>query len=351
MSVACTLDPSVLFNGRYRLLEPAGRGGMAQIHRAEVIRGSSSGETVAVKRILASLANDEETQQMFEDEARMTAAFRHPNIVRFEDYGRDLEGPYLVLEWIDGGSARDLVSAAYLPFEFEGAASIALDVLRALTVIHHGRSDGAKVARLPVIHRDISLSNVLVTAHGDAKLADFGLARSLAHPRTQPSGMARGKLGYLPPEVLNGGPHGVRGDLYSVGCLFWEALTARSMFSELPTRDRLRALASARRPNIRSVRPDVPVELARVIDAALAYDAADRPANAEAMANALLDALGPVGIALGNAAVARRVADVARRDEERRQSISPVVSNDEVAALLASTMRALGQTTTVALQA
>jgi serine/threonine-protein kinase len=350
MRVECTTEPAVLLNGRYRLLEAAGRGGMAEIHRAEVIRGGATGEIVAVKRILPDLANDPESHQMFEDEARMTAMFRHPNIVRFEDYGRDVEGPYLVLEWVDGGSARDLVSSAFKPLEPEGAASIALDVLRALIVLHQGRAQGARVSRLPVIHRDVSLSNVLVTTHGDAKLADFGLARSLAHPRTQPPGTARGKLGYLPPEVLAGGPHGVRGDLYSVGCVFWEALTGRSMFAELPTRDRLRALAGSRRPPIRSVRPDVTPELARVIDSALAFDPADRPANAEAMSHGVLDALGPVGVALGNAAVARRVNEVARRRAEKRRSISPV-SDAEVANLLASTMRAIGQTTTVALGA
>jgi serine/threonine-protein kinase len=118
---------------------------MAEIHRAEVMRGGGTGEIVAVKRILPALASDPESHQMFEDEARMTAMFRHPNIVRFEDYGRDVEGPYLVLEWVDGGSARDLVSSAYRPFEPEGAASIALDVLRALMVLHHGRAQGARV--------------------------------------------------------------------------------------------------------------------------------------------------------------------------------------------------------------
>ena len=324
---------------------------MAEIHRAEVIRGNATGEIVAIKRILPTLAHDPEAHQMFEDEARMTAMFRHANIVRFEDYGRDIAGPYLVLEWVDGGSARELVSSDYLPLEPEAAASIAVDVLRALSLLHRGRAEGARIARLPVIHRDVSLSNVLVTRYGDAKLADFGLARSLAHPRTQPAGTARGKLGYLPPEVLAGAPHGVRGDLYGVGCMLWEALTARSMFAEMCTRDRLRALASSRRPAIRSVRPDVSLELAAVIDSALAFDAADRPASAEAMSHAMLDALGVSDVARGRVGIARRVAEVAARREtetEGRISHTPA-SNDEVAALLASTMRSIGQTTTIAL--
>ncbi len=352
MTASSTHPPALLqLNGRYRLLEQGGRGGMAEIHRAEVIRGAATGETVAIKRILPSLALDPEAHQMFEDEARMTAMFRHSNIVRFEDYGRDLEGPYLVLEWVDGGSARDLVSADLAPLEPDAAASIALDVLRALAVLHRGRAEGRRIARLPVIHRDVSLSNVLVTRCGDAKLADFGLARSLAHPRTQPAGMARGKLGYLPPEVLAGGPHGVRGDLYGVGCLLWEALTARSMFADLPTRERLRALASARRPSIRSIRPDVSRELAAVIDSATAFDPADRPAGAEPMAHAMLDALEPAAVAHGRACVARRACEVALVREPARNSIpSQGHPNDaDVAALLASTMRSIGQTTTVAL--
>ncbi|MEI8256899.1 MAG: hypothetical protein WCJ30_14595, partial [Deltaproteobacteria bacterium] len=133
--------------------------------------------------------------------------------------------------------------------------------------------------------------------------------------------------------------------------LLWEALTARSMFADLPTRERLRAHASSRRPSVRSVRPDVSRELAAVIDSATAFDPAERPASAELMAHAMLDALEPSAVTHGRACVARRASEVAQECAPTRDpSSSQARPNDAgVAALLASTMRSIGQTATVAL--
>jgi serine/threonine-protein kinase len=317
---------------------------MAAIYRAEVLeRNQPTGKFVAIKRILPTMALDPEVQQMFEDEARMTAMFRHPNIVGFVDYGRDGAGQYLVLEWVEGGSARDIVSSQFLPLESEAAIVLAIDVLRALSVLHRGRAEHARIARLPVIHNDVSLSNVLIDRNGDAKLADFGLARSLAHPRSRTPGTTRGKLGYIPPEVLTGSPHGVRGDLYSVGCMLWEALTGRGMFSELKPGERMRALARAERPRIRSVRPDLAPNVAALIDGATAFDPHDRPASADIFAEALTAAVSSEAVQYGRECVIRRLAGLqssVHHEETKRLS----VGDPEVAALLASTMRAIGET-------
>jgi serine/threonine-protein kinase len=195
-------------------------------------------------------------------------------------------------------------------------------VLSALEVAHKGLVRDGRMSRLPVIHRDVSLSNVLVGTDGVCKLADFGLARSLAHPRTHRRGTARGKISYLPPEVLRGTPHAVRGDLYSVGVVMWELLSGEPIFAELTDpRERARALAFRARPGIRSMRYDVAPALAAIIDATLALDPATRPESASAMRAALSEVFTAEWIEAGRACL----ADLARGEcggEESLQTAS-----------------------------
>jgi serine/threonine-protein kinase len=333
-----------LVGERYRLLEAAGRGGMAEVWRAEDV---VAGGCVAVKRILPSLAQDPAMHALFADEARITAALAHPNVVRVEGHGRDAAGPYLALEWIEGMPLRELLDRHGSALSVAAGLSIALDVLKGLAAAHELRVAGA---RLPVIHRDLSPCNVLVSVAGAAKLADFGLARSLAHPRTNARGTARGKVAYLPPEVIRGAPHAVRGDVYGAGVLVWEALAGRRLFPGGADKVRtvLAILREARTP-LREARPEVPEALARVVDRAVARDPAERPASARAMAEALAEAADRAGLAPSGDAVAEAMrAALARRDgapsAAERSASPPSVSREverEVDGLLASAMAAI----------
>jgi serine/threonine-protein kinase len=306
-------QPGCILNDRYRLVERAGRGGMAHVWRAVELRGPHRGRTVAIKRILPSLAGNADMARMFLDEARMLATFEHPNIVRFVDYGCCTSGPYLAVEWVDGADAQQLSGDRTLPLPQEAVIPLACDLLAALAVTHRGLVSDGRLSRMPVIHRDISLSNLLVSVDGVCKLADFGLARSLAHPRTHRRGTARGKISYLPPEVLRGAPHGVRGDLYSVGVVMWEMLAGEPVFAELTdARERARALAFRARPSIRTVRADVAPRLAALIDATLSIDPARRASSASALRGALLEVFDAEWIDAGRACL----ADDARRHRD-----------------------------------
>jgi len=217
---------------------------------------------------------------MFVDEALTTAALQHPNIVRYLDAGSDAHGPWMCLEWVDGLSAQELHRQRRAPMTPGAVLALAQDLLAALAAAH-----GPATA---VIHRDVSLANVLVGRDGIARLADFGLARSLARPRAHAVGTARGKIGYLAPEVLHGALHGTRADLYATGVVLWELLAGRRLFSGVARRAELpRAYLSSPRPALRTVNPEVPAAFAAVIDRALSLDPADRPPSALAMAQDL----------------------------------------------------------------
>jgi serine/threonine-protein kinase len=148
-----------------------------------------------------------------------------------------------------------------------------------------------------VIHRDVAPSNVLVGIDGIARLADYGLARSIARARVNAAGTARGKIGYLPPEVLRGALHGTRGDLYGAGVVLWELLAGRRLFAGVTNKSALaHAYMHARRPLVQSANPSVPDALAAVVDAALSLDPSKRPPNALAMADRLLSAAEREGV-------------------------------------------------------
>jgi serine/threonine-protein kinase len=344
-----TMDhPGRVVDGRYLLLEPAGRGGMAQVWKAQALR--TGGGTVAIKRILPALADDAGVRAMFVDEARITASIVHPNVVRVERAGEDAAGPYLALEWVEGASLRELIARS--PRLSQGVAvSIARDALRGLAAAHEAPGAGATRGR--VIHRDLSPGNVLVGTTGAAKLADFGLARSLAHPRTTVPGTAKGKLGYLPPEVLAGGPHGVRGDVYGMGVVLWEALAGRRLFREIDDEAaRARALLCAPRPPIRAARPEVTREVAAVVDRALALDPARRFGSAAAMADALEEAARASGVLATPERVAAAVRDRSTAPRPGADVVPTTPSSgkrtDDVTLLLASTLRAIASAPAVA---
>ncbi|MBL8683423.1 MAG: serine/threonine protein kinase [Myxococcales bacterium] len=252
---------------------------MATVFRA---RWTRTGQRVALKRVLPALRSSAHIQQLFDDECRVHSMLEHPKVVRYLAHGRDEEGAFLALEWIDGTSARTFVHPEQ-KLTSGATAQLALDVLDALSALHKGQA--STTIRAPVLHRDISPANVLVSKDGVARLADFGLARSLAFARSTPPGTTAGKLGYLPPEVLAGRTHTTRGDLYALSVVLWEVLAGQRLFAhyEDPSA-RARAFVLEPRRPLRSVRSSTSEALAAVIDRGLALDPAHRFSNAAEMA-------------------------------------------------------------------
>jgi serine/threonine protein kinase/beta-lactam-binding protein with PASTA domain len=211
-----------LLGGRYELDGVVGRGGMAEVYRARDIRLD---RVVAVKTLREDLARDQTFQARFRREAQSAASLNHPSIVAVYDTGEDSSGnshiPYIVMEYVDGRTLRDLLrdDRRLLP---ERALEITDGVLRALDYSHnHG-----------IVHRDIKPGNVMLTRGGQVKVMDFGIARAVSDAQATMTQTAQviGTAQYLSPEQARGERVDARSDLYSTGCLLYELLTGRPPF-------------------------------------------------------------------------------------------------------------------------
>ena len=200
-----------LLEQRYRVDAPLARGGMSAVYRGVDTRLD---RPVAIKVMDPRFAADNSFVERFEREARSAARIHHPNVVAVHDQGLDGDHVYLVMELVDGGTLRDLLTErGALPPPL--AVSILEPVLAALAAAHAA----------DLIHRDVKPENVLIGANGVVKVADFGLVRALSSPGTTKSSVILGTVSYLSPEQVTTGNATPRGDVYSAGILLYEMLT------------------------------------------------------------------------------------------------------------------------------
>ncbi|GAA3083398.1 Stk1 family PASTA domain-containing Ser/Thr kinase [Streptomyces rectiviolaceus] len=208
--------------GRYELGQVLGRGGMAEVYLAHDTR---LGRTVAVKTLRVDLARDPSFQARFRREAQSAASLNHPAIVAVYDTGEDyvdnISIPYIVMEYVDGSTLRELLHSGrkLLP---ERAMEMTIGILQALEYSH----------RNGIVHRDIKPANVMLTRNGQVKVMDFGIARAMGDSgmtMTQTAAVI-GTAQYLSPEQAKGEQVDARSDLYSTGCLLYELLTVRPPF-------------------------------------------------------------------------------------------------------------------------
>ncbi|MFB6985462.1 Stk1 family PASTA domain-containing Ser/Thr kinase [Streptomyces sp. NPDC056230] len=208
--------------GRYELGSVLGRGGMAEVYLAHDTR---LGRTVAVKTLRADLARDPSFQARFRREAQSAASLNHPAIVAVYDTGEDyVDGvsiPYIVMEYVDGSTLRELLHSGrkLLP---ERTLEMTVGILQALEYSH----------RAGIVHRDIKPANVMLTRTGQVKVMDFGIARAMGDSgmtMTQTAAVI-GTAQYLSPEQAKGEQVDARSDLYSTGCLLYELLAVRPPF-------------------------------------------------------------------------------------------------------------------------
>jgi eukaryotic-like serine/threonine-protein kinase len=257
-----------LLGGRYELDGVVGRGGMAEVYRARDIRLD---RIVAIKTLRADLARDQIFQARFRREAQSAASLNHPNIVAVYDTGEDMATgvpvPYIVMEFVDGRTVRDLLQDGHrlLP---ERSLEIIDGVLRALDYSHQAG----------IVHRDIKPGNVMVTRNGDIKVMDFGIARAMSDAQATMTQTAQviGTAQYLSPEQARGERVDSRSDLYSTGCLLYELLTGRPPFTgDSPVAIAYQHVRENPIPPSR-VDPDVPGWADAIVLKAMAKSPADR---------------------------------------------------------------------------
>jgi serine/threonine protein kinase len=289
MAVASKTSRAVRL-GNYELLAELAKGGMATVYVARPLGNTSMDGLVVVKRVHPQLLRLPNFSGMFRDEARVASLVRHPNVVPLLDVidsGREL---MIVLEYVESVSLAALLAEAKrrearLPIGV--TVRILSDVLAGLHAAHEAK--GAEI-----IHRDVSPENVLVGADGIGRLIDFGIAKAAVRATETTGGILKGKLAYMSPEQVRGVPVDRRTDVFSAGTVLFEALSGRRLFygdgdgSEVLLDIMLELI-----PEPSSFAPEVPRELDRVVEKALARVRDERFQTAREFADALVRAARP----------------------------------------------------------
>src|SRR4051812_34380746 len=209
------IGPDTMIDGRYRAERRLGAGGMAEVWSAE---DEVLGRRVAVKLMGGRFAEDPEFHERFRREAQAAAGLTHPNIVSIFDRSEWEGTPYIAMELVDGQTLKELVVERG-PLPPEIAVGLTEQILRALGHAH----------RRGIVHRDVKPQNVILDAEGQAKVADFGIARA-GHSEMTEAGAMVGTVQSLSPEQAQGLPVDRRSDLYSAGIVLYELLTGHVPF-------------------------------------------------------------------------------------------------------------------------
>jgi len=289
------LQPGELVDGRFRIVEPLGMGGMGSVYRAQEL---ASGEEVALKLLHGDVGEEEESRLRFEREARALAALRHPHVVPIRGFGLSGRTPYMVMELLQGQTLTHLLESE-APLAPERALHLAEQVIDAVAFIH---TQG-------VIHRDLKSPNVMVEQGPDGdhvRVLDFGFAKFFDREKWEgehtltAKGAVFGTLAYMAPEQAMGARVDESADVYALGVLLFELLTGRRPYYAEDRQSLFEMHLQSPIPRLRDVRPElsVPAPFERLVRKALAKKPNQRFGNAAAMARTLRAVEAPT---LGNA--------------------------------------------------
>ena len=247
-----------------------------------VARGTGGVQKLVVlKALLPQLSEESNAASAFLEEARLAAQLNHPNVVQTYEVGVEGGRHVIVMEYLEGQSLSRVVSTArQLGQSLDEAMHlrILIEMLEGLDYAHGLKGfDGSP---LQIVHRDISPQNVFVTYDGQVKILDFGIAKASTTSTHTDVGILKGKIAYMSPEQITGAPIDKRWDIYAVGCMLWSAATGRKMWQDCNDVQIVRELMARRIPTPRSVTPDCPLALERIIMKALAADPNQRYATA-----------------------------------------------------------------------
>src|SRR5256714_1576549 len=272
-----TLAPGTKL-GRYEIRSQLGKGGMGEVYLAQ---DTKLERKVALKIFPAELTSNQDRMRRFTREAKAAAALNHPNIAHIYEIGEDEGIHFIAMEFIDGVTLRAKIHREQA------------DLKKLLRYLHHTAEGLAKAHAAGIVHRDLKPDNIMITGDGPAKILDFGLAK-LIEPleesdgdelasemetavRSTP-GVVRGTVGYMSPEQARGDTKAVdhRSDIFSFGCLLYEAATRQRAFAGQDSLDSLHKIAYGPTPSIKDVNPDAPDDLQRIIRRCLAKDPDER---------------------------------------------------------------------------
>ena len=267
-----------VLNDKYRIKEVVGTGGMAVVYLAEDL---ALGENVAVKVLRSEFESDEEFSRRFEREAEAASKMYHENIVRVLDIGRQDGQRYIVMEYIDGITLKNMIRRDGC-IRTDAAIRI---ILRILAALDHAHKNG-------IVHRDIKPQNILVDKRGQVKVTDFGIARLKANQTTKvddKSVSALGSVHYFSPEQARGEMANEQSDLYSTGIVFYEMLTGKVPFDGETSVSIALKHINETPVSMLTLNPSIPKALDEVVMRAIAKDPNRRYQTAEEMAADLVE--------------------------------------------------------------
>jgi tetratricopeptide (TPR) repeat protein len=284
----------------YEILEVLGRGGMGIVYKA---RQTGLGRTVALKMILHAEHAGADARQRFRTEAEALARLQHPHIVQIHEVGECSGLPYFVLEFCGGGSLAGQLDGT--PWPPAKAAALVETLARAIDAAH----------RAHVIHRDLNPANVLLTADGQPKITDFGLAKKLDEQAKTKTGVVMGTPSYMAPEQAGGKPRevGPAADVYALGAVLYELLTGRPPFKAATPLDTMVQVLSEEPVAVRRLQPAAPRSLETVCSKCLEKDPKRRYISADALADDLRRFLEGRPVRARPAGAAERLAKWVRR--------------------------------------
>ncbi len=259
--------------GQYILMEHIATGGMAEVYKARMMGMEGFQKTVAIKRILPHLTDNDEFVTMFIDEAKLAAQLNHNNIIHIYDLGKIDRSYYIAMEYIEGMDLRSILKLCR-----ERGITVPVPIALHITALLASALDYAHRKRdfenrdLGLVHRDVSPQNVLISGEGDIKLCDFGIAKAASKASHTRAGALKGKLQYMSPEQAWGKDIDHRSDIFSLGLVAYEMLTGEKVFAG---DSELTILEQVRNPKVdppSSKNPDIPPEVDAIVMKALSPD-------------------------------------------------------------------------------
>lgn len=315
--------------GRYTLLEKIGQGGMAEVFRAKSYGVEGFEKVLVIKRILPQLAREPKFVDLFVREAKLSVRLSHANVVQVFDLGRVNNALFIAMEYVQGLDLATLLAwnrRRGAPVAVSVAGYVAAEVAKGLDHAHRRRDE--QMRPLGIVHRDVSPQNVLLSYEGEVKVTDFGIAKARdivggdedEGPRADGRISIRGKYAYLAPEQASGGATDARCDIFSLGVVMYEMLAGGNPFAAPTMFETLRRVRLAEHPPLELARPDVPKELAAIVERALAQKPEDRYADAARLHDDLLAFLYSSGERFG----AHALSDLLLEYRERERAAPSV---------------------------
>ena len=306
--------------GGYHLLEKIATGGMAEVYRARAFGLAGFEKILVIKKVLPTLARDEEFVRLFIDEAKIAVQLLHVNIVQVFDLG-EVNGQYfMALEYVHGLDLSRLVERSRkteAPFPVPLALFIVAEVLKALAFAHPRVGEDGKP--LHIVHCDMSPQNILVSFAGEVKITDFGISRAAFQARSLHD-VIRGKYAYMSPEQVEGQTLDGRSDLFSLGIVLWELLAGRRLFKAKTREETVQRVRRAQTPSLRAIRPEITPALEELVNTALSRRVEERFGTAAEM----LEELNVLMIREGHRATNNDLSAYVRSvvDSEPRREVS-----------------------------